>query len=168
MAVNVTSRQLTQPGYVHQVLAACRRHAIAPQRVRLELTETMVMADPAAAIRALEELRAQGVAAVLDDFGVGYSSMAYLQRLPLDVLKIDRGFVAGLPSDTDDRAIVGLVVGLAEAMHLEVTAEGIETDEQRLALLELGCRLGQGFYFSRPVDAATIGRLLADRAHQSA
>lgn len=168
MAVNVTSRQLTQPGYVHQVLEACQRHAIAPQRVRLELTETMVMADPAAAIRALEELRAQGVAAVLDDFGVGYSSMAYLQRLPLDVLKIDRGFVAGLPGDNDDRAIVGLVVGLANAMHLEVTAEGIETDEQRLALLELGCRLGQGFYFSRPVDAASIGRLLAGRTHQSA
>jgi diguanylate cyclase (GGDEF)-like protein len=156
MSVNVTSRQLTQPGYVQQVLAACERHAIEPSRVRLELTETMVMADLDAAVRALEALRSHGVTAALDDFGIGYSSMAYLQRLPVDVLKIDRSFVSGLPEDDDDRSIVGLVVGLARALGLEVTAEGIETDEQRVALLGLGCDRGQGFFFDRPVDATTI------------
>ena len=160
VAINVTARELTQPGFVNQVLATCRRHGVEPDRLRLELTETMVMADLDAAVRALEGLRAKGVTAALDDFGIGYSSMAYLQRLPVDVLKIDKSFVAGLPDDEDDRSIVGLVVGLARALNLDVTAEGIESEEQRQALVELGCRAGQGFLFDRPVDAPAIARRL--------
>jgi diguanylate cyclase (GGDEF)-like protein len=156
MAVNVTARQLTERGYVHQVLSACQRTGTPPERVCLELTETMVMADPEAATRALHELRASGVSAALDDFGVGYSSIAYLKRLPIDILKIDRSFVTGLPHDPDSRAIVGLIVGLAEALGLGVTAEGIEEEEQLAGLLELGCRRGQGYLFDRPVDADTI------------
>lgn len=160
VAVNVTSRQLTSPGFVQEVAGACRRHGIEPRRLRLELTETMVMADLDAAARALEALHDLGVSAALDDFGIGYSSMAYLQRFPVDVLKIDRTFVAGLPDDDDDRSIVGLVVGLARALGKEVTAEGIETDEQRLSLLALGCSRGQGFFFARPVDAEEIAARL--------
>ncbi len=163
--VNVTARQLTQVGYSHQVLAACRRHGIAPDRVCLELTETLVMADPVAATNALQELRAQGVRAALDDFGVGYSAFSYLQKLPIDVLKIDRSFVMGLPEDPESRAIVGLIVGLAEALGMAVTAEGIEEEDQRAALLELGCPRGQGYLFDRPVDAdAIVARLAAEPA----
>lgn len=161
MSVNVTSRQLTSPGYVHRVLSACQRHGIAPHRVRLELTESMVMADLDAAVAALHELRTSGITAALDDFGVGYSSMTYVQRLPIDVLKIDRSFVAGLPDDDDDRSIVGLVLGLAQALGLEVTAEGIETEAQRQVLMEMGCERGQGFLFDRPVDATAILARLA-------
>src|SRR3546814_3404905 len=91
-----------------------------------------------------------GISAALDDFGVGYSSMIHLQRLPVDVLKIDRAFVSGLPDDSDDRAIVGLVLGLAEALDLSVTAEGIETEQQRRCLTELGCGTGQGYLLGRP------------------
>jgi diguanylate cyclase (GGDEF)-like protein len=160
MSVNVTARQLAQPGFVHLVLAACTRHGIDPSCIRLELTETLVMADPAAATSALRELRAMGISAALDDFGVGYSSMVYLRRLPVDVLKIDRAFVSGLPDDTDDRSIVSLMVGLADALGLDVTAEGIETEAQRVALLELGCRSGQGYLFARPapVDELVLTR----------
>jgi EAL domain-containing protein (putative c-di-GMP-specific phosphodiesterase class I) len=122
----------------------------------------MVMADLDAAVTALEALRGLGVSAALDDFGIGYSSMAYLQRFPVDVLKIDRSFVAGLPDDDDDRSIVGLVVGLARALGKEVSAEGIETDEQRRCLLALGCSRGQGFYFARPLEAADVAARLAE------
>src|SRR5690606_20446955 len=121
------------------------------RRVRLELTETMVLADLDAAVHALAALREHGVTVALDDFGVGYSSIAYLQRLPVGVLKIDRAFVSGLPHEDEDRSIVGLIVGLGRALGLEVTAEGIETAEQQAALLTLGCHLGQGFLFDRPV-----------------
>jgi diguanylate cyclase (GGDEF)-like protein len=161
MGVNVTARQLTQPGYVHQVLAACNRAGISPACVCLELTETLVMADPVAATKALESLRLHGVTTALDDFGVGYSSIEYLQRLPIDVLKIDRAFVAGLPDDPSCRSIVGLVVGLADALGMRVTAEGIETEAQRACLLELGCERGQGFLFDRPIDAQKITERLA-------
>jgi EAL domain-containing protein (putative c-di-GMP-specific phosphodiesterase class I) len=121
----------------------------------------MVMADFDAAVTALHELRAAGITAALDDFGVGYSSMTYLQRLPVDVLKIDRSFVAGLPDDDDDRSIVGLVLGLAQALGLEVTAEGIETEAQRTVLMEMGCQCGQGYLFDRPLDAAVMRTRLA-------
>ena len=168
MSVNVTARQLTQPGYVHQVLAACNRAGISPSCVCLELTETLVMADPVAATKALESLREHGVTTALDDFGVGYSSIEYLQRLPIDVLKIDRAFVAGLPDDPSCRSIVGLVVGLAEALGMRVTAEGIETEVQRRCLIELGCSRGQGYLFDRPVDAVTITERLARERVESA
>lgn len=164
MNINVTARQLAQPGFVHLVLAACTRHNVEPSCICLELTETLVMADPTAATVALRELKALGIRAALDDFGVGYSSMVYLQRLPVDVLKIDRAFVSGLPDDLDDRSIVTLVVGLADALGLEVTAEGIETEAQREVLLELGCRSGQGYHFARPapIEDLVLTRPVAD------
>lgn len=161
VSVNVTAGQLARPGYAEQVLAACQAAEISPARLCLELTETMVLAEPDVAIGALRELRACGVSIALDDFGVGYSSMVYLQRLPVSVLKIDMRFVAGLPDDPDARAIVGLIVGLADAMGLAVTAEGIETEAQQSALIELGCTVGQGFLFSRPVPAADLRALVS-------
>lgn len=161
VSVNVTAGQLARPGYAEQVLAACQAAEISPERLCLELTETMVLTDPDVAIGALRDLRARGVSIALDDFGVGYSSMVYLQRLPVSVLKIDMRFVAGLPDDPDARAIVGLIVGLADAMGLSVTAEGIETQAQRAALIELGCTVGQGFLFSRPVPSAELRALVS-------
>jgi diguanylate cyclase (GGDEF)-like protein len=150
MSINVTARQLTRPGFVAQVLAACEHHAVDPHRVQLELTETLVLADPDAAVTALGELRSHGISTALDDFGVGYSSMVNMKRLPVDELKIDRAFVTGLPDDSEAVAIVRLVLGLAEALGLAVSAEGIETDSQRATLVDLGCTTGQGYLFSPP------------------
>lgn len=156
LSVNVTARQLAEPGFTEGLLATCERHGLAPDHLALELTETSVMSDPARTIGVMDVLRREGVGVALDDFGTGYSSIAYLQQLPVDVLKIDRAFVSGLPGDHEARAIVALVVGLSSAMGIEVTAEGVETDEQRRSLLELGCRSGQGYLFARPEDPGTL------------
>ena len=113
-------------------------------------------------VRTLRRLRDLGVRLVLDDFGTGYSSLSYLKHLPLDTIKIDRSFVAGI-DQAADRSIVEAVVALAHGLRIGVVAEGIETEAQRRRLLELGCRLGQGYLFSRPVPAADAGRLLQPR-----
>jgi diguanylate cyclase (GGDEF)-like protein len=160
VSVNVTARQLATPGFAAEVLSTCARHGFDPSHLWLELTETSVMGDPERSIAVMEELRAEGVGVALDDFGTGYSSIAYLQQLPVDVLKIDRAFVSGLPDDDEARAIVALVVGLSAAMGIAVTAEGVETDEQRRCLLELGCHAGQGYLFARPEDPSSlVGRM---------
>ena len=162
--VNVTARQLTRPGFAAEVVTACHAAGVAPERLCLELTETLVMTDPEAAISTLAELRVAGVSAVLDDFGTGYSSIAYLSRLPVTGLKIDKSFVDGLPGDEASRAVVGLVTGLGPALHLAVIAEGIERQDQAAALLRLGCSSGQGFLYGRPAGPEEIAQLLASRS----
>ena len=135
----------------------------------LEITESVLMDQSETGIRTLRRLRALGVRLVLDDFGTGYSSLSYLKHLPLDTIKIDRSFVAGIEEQAD-RSIVEAVVALAHGLGIGVVAEGIETERQAERLLELGCDLGQGYLFSRPVTAAKTARLLraptirADRA----
>jgi diguanylate cyclase (GGDEF)-like protein len=166
MSVNITARQLALPDYVGIVVAACERHGVDPNQLCLELTETLVMADPDSALGALRALRATGISIALDDFGVGYSSILYLQRFPVDILKIDRAFVAGLPDDADGRAIVRLVVSLADALGLRVTVEGIETEAQRAALIELGCPAGQGFLFARPAPISDLPLLTSGMAQR--
>lgn len=166
MSVNITARQLALPDYGATVVAACERHGVDPKQLCLELTETLVMADPDSALGALRDLRAMGITIALDDFGVGYSSILYLQRFPVDILKIDRAFVSGLPDDADGRAIVRLVVSLADALGLRVTVEGIETEAQRSALVELGCRAGQGYLFARPAPISDLPLLIGDGSGQ--
>jgi EAL domain-containing protein (putative c-di-GMP-specific phosphodiesterase class I) len=166
MSVNITARQLALPDYFGIVVAACERHGVDPNQLCLELTETLVMADPDSALGALRDLRAMGITIALDDFGVGYSSILYLQRFPVDILKIDRAFVAGLPDDADGRAIVRLVVSLADALGLRVTVEGIETEAQRAALIELGCPAGQGFLFARPAPISDLPLLTSGMAQR--
>ncbi len=157
---NLSARQLTEPALLATVAAACTGGGLDPRRLCLEITETTLMADPVAGLQMLRGLAGLGVELAIDDFGTGYSSLAYLKRFPLDVLKIDRSFVAGLPGDTDDVAIVTTIVRLAETLGMAITAEGVETEAQRACLLGLGVGRGQGFLFSPPVPPGHLEQLL--------
>jgi EAL domain-containing protein (putative c-di-GMP-specific phosphodiesterase class I) len=137
------------------------RTGVAPESVELELTESSAMANPQQTIENLARLKSLGVRLALDDFGTGYSSLAYLQRLPIDVLKIDRAFARGLGQDSNDAGIVQLILTLAQLLELETIAEGVETAEQVAVLRRMGCRMGQGYFFSAGVPAAQAERLLA-------
>jgi diguanylate cyclase (GGDEF)-like protein/PAS domain S-box-containing protein len=148
VSVNLSARQLADPQLPDVVDAALRRHRLRPDLLCLEVTETSLVADTAAAVAMLTALKSLGVKVAVDDFGVGYSSLAHLKRLPADCLKIDRSFVAGVVVDARDRAIIEAVVGLADALGIGVVAEGVETEAQRAELAQLGCRIGQGFLWS--------------------
>ena len=161
VSVNLSPRQFQQPGLVEEVAAALRSTGLAPDRLQLEITEGAVMADADGAVATLRQLRGLGVRLAIDDFGTGYSSLGYLQRFPIDLLKVDRRFVAGLGRDAGDTAIVEAVVGLAHALRLRVVAEGVETVEQAGRLRELGCELGQGYHFGRPAAAEAMAALMA-------
>jgi diguanylate cyclase len=131
-----------------------------PQCLSLEITETIILDDSDAANQALRALLAIGVGMVLDDFGTGYSSLAYLTRLPIQGLKIDRSFVKRLGSSERSTAIVNAIVRMADALSIEVTAEGVETELQVEQLLRLGCHRAQGFHFAHPLSASEVGELL--------
>jgi EAL domain-containing protein (putative c-di-GMP-specific phosphodiesterase class I) len=124
--------------------------------LELEVTESAVMEDPEVALEQLHRLRELGVTLAIDDFGTGYSSLLRLKRLPVQKLKIDQGFVAGLPVDEDDIAIVRVIIALARSMGMQVHAEGIEQAEQASFLLQEECQLGQGYWFGRPVPAEDL------------
>jgi diguanylate cyclase (GGDEF)-like protein/PAS domain S-box-containing protein len=156
MAVNLSARQLADPGLVPLVAGTLARAGLKASRLVLEITETALMSDPATALATLQQLRGLGVLLAVDDFGTGYSSFTYLKQFPVDELKIDRSFVTGMTSDPGDRAIVASCVHLAHAMGLVAVAEGVETAAQRDALRELGCDQAQGYWFSRPVPPADI------------
>ena len=156
MAVNLSARQLADPALVDVVTGALARHRLDPSLLVLEITETALMGDPEAALGALTALRALGVGLAVDDFGTGYSSLTYLKQFPIDELKIDRSFVAGLGSDPGDTAIVASCIQLARALGLRAVAEGVETETQRLALVDLGCDLGQGYHYARPLTADAL------------
>lgn len=153
LRVNLSARQLHQADVRGVVASALERSGLPPERLCLELTETALLHDPAHAVGVLDALRSDGIGLAIDDFGIGYSSLLYLKRLPVTGLKIDRSFVSGLPVNADDRAIVRAIVQLAETLGIGATAEGVETAEQRDALVELGCNRAQGFLLSRPEPA---------------
>jgi EAL domain-containing protein (putative c-di-GMP-specific phosphodiesterase class I) len=123
------------------------------------------MRDVEATIVTLWKLKELGLKLAIDDFGTGYSSLSYLKRLPLDVLKIDRSFVSGLGHDRDDGAIIRAIIAMAESLDLEVTGEGIETPEQAALLGTLGCDLGQGYFYGKPLDSAATTELLRRTDH---
>ena len=156
MRVNLSVRQLEQPDLVQRVADALQRSGLPADSLCLEITETSLMTNPEGALRALERLDELGVELAIDDFGTGYSSLAYLKKFPFDVLKIDRAFVIGLPNDREDTAIVRSVIALADALGMIVTAEGIETSDQAVALAALSCTRGQGYWFSRPMPAGEL------------
>ena len=166
VAVNLSARQLDEPGLVAMVAGALETHGWEPEDLCLELTETALTDDLDLASRALLAIRATGVRIAVDDFGTGYSSLTHLQRLPIDTIKIDRSFVRGLGEEgaADRASIVSAVVGIATAMGLDSVAEGIETDAQLAALRSLSCARGQGFLFAEPVTAADVLRLVRTRA----
>ena len=160
IAVNVASAQLAHASFVPTVVAVLADTGLDPDSLWLEITETTIMADTEATAETLRTIRALGVHLSIDDFGTGYSSLTYLRRFPVETLKIDRSFVAGIGRDRDDEAIVEMILSLAKALHLEVVAEGVETAEQMTWLRQLGCKYLQGFHFGRPMPAEQIGDLL--------
>jgi len=151
IAVNVSARQFRQSDFVGKVLGTLTRTGAKPERLKLELTESMLVDDVDAVITKMGTLKVHGVKFSLDDFGTGYSSLAYLKRLPLDQLKIDQGFVRNIVTDANDAAIARMVVALAESMGLSVIAEGVELQAQADFLAHLGCHAYQGYLFSRPL-----------------
>ncbi len=156
MAVNVSARQFHHPDFVSQVVEALRLSGANPSRLKLELTESMLARDLGVIAQRMSTLKALGVTFSLDDFGTGYSSLAYLQRLPLDQLKIDRGFVRGLPDTASDAAIVRTVIALGRQLGFEVIAEGVETPDQLAFLRQHGCERFQGYLFGRPMPVEEL------------
>lgn len=162
VAVNVSPAQL-RDGLVDAVAAALARHDVTPDCVELELTESALTADGPAVLGLLQALRDRGLAIAVDDFGVGYSSLALLRRLPISTLKIDRSFVSELASNQQDVAIVEAVITMANSMGLRTVAEGVEEDAQNVALRVLGCDDGQGYLYSKPVTSVVATRWLHAR-----
>jgi diguanylate cyclase (GGDEF)-like protein len=154
VTLNVSARHFRSPDLTRQIVQMLRTHNVAPRRIRIEVTEGALFENPEQARVTLEALRDEGVLAVLDDFGTGFSSLSYLHRFPLHALKIDRSFIAALTPGSSSAAVVRAVLALAATLGLEVIAEGIETSVQRQQLIELGCTYGQGFHFARPSPAA--------------
>ena len=150
LAVNVSARQFHQADFVAQVHDAVQRHAINPMRLKLELTEGMLLADVEDTIATMNILSEIGIQFSMDDFGTGYSSLQYLKRLPLDQLKIDQSFIRNIVTDNSDRAIVRTIIVMAQSLGIAVIAEGVETEENRLFLLENGCFHYQGYLFGKP------------------
>ena len=160
MAVNVSARQFRQADFVSQVLEALERTGAEPGKLKLEITESMLVDNLEETIEIMTSLKAHAVQFSLDDFGTGYSSLAYLKRLPLDQLKIDRAFVRDMLEDAASNAIAHAIVSLSRAMNLSLLAEGVETEEQRASLDHLGCDAYQGYLFSPPVPAEQFTALL--------
>lgn len=156
VAVNVSSRLFSRGDLDHRVARVLAETGLAPGHLELEVTESAVMDDPDQAIEQMHRLRELGLKLSIDDFGTGYSSLLRLKRMPVQKLKIDQGFVAGLPEDEDDIAIVTAIIALAQAMGMRVLAEGIERADQAHFLLQKQCELGQGYWFARPMPAEQI------------
>ena len=164
LAVNVSPRQIRAVGFIDMVTSAIAVAGLPGSALEVEITESL-LADHTPQTRAvLAALHALGVRIAIDDFGTGYSSLAYLRRFPVSVLKVDRSFVGELPGSTEDRKITETIVALARSLGLHTVAEGVETETQRGALVELGCEALQGFGICRPGDAATIEAWLAARS----
>ncbi len=160
VSVNVSARQFTRSGIVDDVRRALRRSGLEPSALTLEITESVMMEDTQSNAGVLKLLKEEGVSIAVDDFGKGYSSLTYLKRLPLDLLKIDRSFTDGIEDEAGDAAIVNAVVTFARAMGLPVLAEGVETPEQLSRLREMGCDLAQGYHFAAALPPAGLDELL--------
>ncbi len=161
MSVNVSARQLERPGLIDEVANALADSGIPPNSLILELTESALIHDADMAVARLNGLKALGVRLAIDDFGTGYSSLAYLGSLPVDVVKIDRSFIADLPGDSRRSDLSAAMVRLGGMLGLRTVAEGVEDIEQLADLRDLGCDFAQGFYFARPLDPASLAALLA-------
>ena len=159
IAVNLSPRQFQATNLVDQVRHALRRTGLAPALLELEITESAAMDDPESSIRVMTEFKQLGVGIAIDDFGTGYSSLSYLKRIPTDKLKIDKSFVDGVASESEDAAIVRSVLALAASLGIETVAEGIEQEAQMQALIDLGCQYGQGYLFSRPLAPEEFARI---------
>jgi diguanylate cyclase (GGDEF)-like protein/PAS domain S-box-containing protein len=160
VAVNVSAVELRVPDFVSGVRDILQETGLEPRYLELELTETALIDDSRSVSDMLRELKDIGVLLALDDFGTGYSSLTHLKRFPIDALKIDRAFVRELATDEDAASIVSAVIGMGKNLHMQVVAEGVETQQQLELLQQRGCPQGQGYYFSRPVPAEEFGQLM--------
>jgi len=164
LAVNVSAKQFRQADFVAQVQAVIQRHDIHPDRLKLELTESMLLDNVEETIATMNVLKKLGVRFSLDDFGTGYSSLQYLKRLPLDQIKIDQSFVRDLATDSSDQVIVRTLIAMAHSLNLTVIAEGVETAAQHRLLRDKGCTCYQGYLFGKPVPIEPFEKL----AHETA
>jgi diguanylate cyclase (GGDEF)-like protein/PAS domain S-box-containing protein len=161
VSVNLSARQLAEPDLPETVASALAEAGAHPSGLHLEITETVLLDDVDRAVESLQRLKLTGVRLCLDDFGTGYSSLTYLCRLPVDVVKIDQTFVAGLGVSDRDSSVVAAIIGMAGSLGHDLVAEGVETTAQAGRLRALGCEMAQGYLFSRPVDAEAAGLLIA-------
>ena len=161
VCVNLSSVQLSEPGFVDLVADALSETSADPRGLILEITETVLMQDVGATVATLRELKELCVQLAVDDFGTGYSSLQYLRGFPIDILKIAKSFVDGVAGASDESALARAIIDLGDSFQLRVVAEGVERREQYERLLALGCELGQGFLFARPMEAAALDALLA-------
>lgn len=158
IAINVSARQLDDPDFIGLVMRTIGETGVPTSCLELELTESVLMADPEQVIGILGELKERGISLAIDDFGTGYSSLVYLKQFPMDTLKIDQAFVRDMLVDQNDRAIVATIIAMAQQLGLTTVAEGVEQKGQREALQQLGCVLAQGYLFSRPEPADEFTR----------
>ncbi|HXN94255.1 MAG TPA: EAL domain-containing protein [Candidatus Acidoferrales bacterium] len=161
ISVNLSAKQFLQPNLVEDIKKLLGELALAPEALKLEITESTVMADPSAAVEMLQQIKSLGIRLAIDDFGTGYSSLSYLHRFPLDTLKIDRSFISGMGDEGEGLEIARTILPMANNLRLDVVAEGVETIQQVAMLKKLECKYGQGFYFSRPLTAEGTTALLA-------
>jgi diguanylate cyclase (GGDEF)-like protein/PAS domain S-box-containing protein len=161
MSINISGRQLQGAGLDEALRQAVQATGVDPTAVVLEITESVLMQQTESVLERLQQLKATGVRLAIDDFGTGYSSLSYLQRFPIDILKIAKPFVEEVSQGADRSALARAIIGLGDTLRLDTIAEGIEMAEQRAALIELGCTLGQGHHFWAALPATTIGELLA-------
>ena len=165
MAVNLSVRQFIQKDLAESVLRILEQVGLSPEYMELEITEDLLLEHNQTNIITLTKLRNQGIHISIDDFGTGYSSLSYLKRLPIDTLKIDQSFVRDIDTDPDNKAIASAIIAMANSLHLNVLAEGVETDEQLAFLRAQGCNEIQGFSFSHPLPAEEFERLLREGRH---
>ena len=163
MSINFSVHQLNREQVATHIENILHHSQVQPHWLKLEITESVLMQNPAVVLSALEQLRSQGVQVSIDDFGTGYSSLSYLKSLPVDILKIDRAFIKDLESDQDDLRILETILSLSRALELKVVAEGIETQHQAEQLSNLGGQYGQGYWFAKPLDSEAAGALLRSR-----
>jgi len=161
LCVNVSSKQFADTALIDSTIATLEATGFKSECLKLEITESAMMDAPMTAARILTTLRGLGIRLALDDFGTGYSSLSHLHNFPFDTLKIDRSFVSRMGGERGNPEIIKTIIGLADGLLMDVVAEGIETDEQRLALRELGCGYGQGYFFDRPLTPEDAEKLLA-------
>jgi len=164
VSVNLSARQFSDPKLFELVARVLQSTGLAPQRLELEIAETVAMQQPDIVLAALKKLKGLGVRLALDDFGIGLSGVAYLSRVPVDLIKIDRSLVSGASREADRHPVVPAIIGLGHALGLKVVAKGVETEAQKAMLLACGCDYLQGFLTGKPVDGETAAQNLANPA----
>jgi len=161
--VNVSARQFMESDLLGEVNAILNKTGLPPNRLKLEITESVILDNPDRVQTVLELLEQHGVVRALDDFGTGYSSLSYLHRFPFTTLKIDRSFVTNIHENERNAEIAGAVIGLAHRLGMDTVAEGIETEQEFLTLKDMGADYAQGYYFGKPMDVGTATNFLNKR-----